>query len=93
MIVLSRKAADDLRQWIDRLANDNPVAAEGFLIRIRKSIQMIEEHPESGHKHPRRDIRYVVESPLKIFYSVEGESVRILRFWHSARNPKSIRYE
>jgi plasmid stabilization system protein ParE len=92
MIIVSRRAALDLDQWIDRIEADNPVAAREFLLRIRRSLQMIQEHPESGHKHPRRDVRYVVESPLKIYYSIEAGSVRVLRFWHSARNPRSIRY-
>ena len=93
MIIVTRKAAEDLDGWIDRFKESNPQAAQEFLARIARSIQLIQEHPESGHKHPRRKIRYVVEAPLKIYYSVENNIVRVLRFWHSARNPKSIRYQ
>jgi plasmid stabilization system protein ParE len=93
VIIVSRRASEDLDEWITRIERDNPIAAREFLLRIRRSVQMIEEHPESGHRHPRRNVRYIVESPLKIYYLTQGDSVRILRFWHSSRNPKSIRYE
>ena len=93
MIIISGKAARDLTTWIDTVAKENSVAAEQFLFRVRRSLQMIDEHPEIGHRHPRRKVRYVVEPPLKIFYVTGSESIQILRFWHSARNPKSIRYK
>jgi plasmid stabilization system protein ParE len=93
MIVVSQKAKHDLAQWIDWINQDNPAAARDFESRIDRVIQMIDRHPLSGHRHPsKKDIRYVVEAPLKIFYSYDTNTIRVLRFWHTARNPRSIRY-
>jgi plasmid stabilization system protein ParE len=55
--------------------------------------EIVEEVPKLTHRHPKRgEIRTVVESPIIIYYTVSASQIEILRFWHSARNPRSIRY-
>src|SRR5260370_34406274 len=82
-----------LDEWLSRIEADNPAAAEAFQARIRHWIEVIRQHPQAGHRHPkRREIRTVVESPIIIYYTVSASQIEILRFWHSARNPRSIRY-
>jgi plasmid stabilization system protein ParE len=78
---------------MSRIAAENLPAAESFLGRIRKCVDVIRTHPQSGHKHPRRpNIRKLVEAPIIIHYEVFEDHIEILRFWHSARNPRAIRY-
>jgi plasmid stabilization system protein ParE len=92
-VVTTPKASKDLEDWLSRIAAKNPQAAESFLDRIRKCIEMIRTHPDSGHKHPRRpNVRKLVEVPIIIHYEIFEEHIEILRFWHSARNPRAIRY-
>jgi plasmid stabilization system protein ParE len=92
-VITTPKASRDLEEWISRIATENLPAAESFLGRIRKCIDVIRTHPLSGHKHPRRpNIRKLVEVPIIIHYEIFEDHIEILRFWHSARNPRAIRY-
>jgi plasmid stabilization system protein ParE len=92
-VIVTGKAAHDLDEWLSRIEADNPAAAEAFQARIRHWIEVIRQHPQAGHRHPkRREIRTVVESPIIIYYTVSASQIEILRFWHSAGNPRSIRY-
>jgi hypothetical protein len=50
-----------------RIEADNPAAAEAFRARIRHWIEVIRQHPQAGHRHPKRgEIRRLVESPIII---------------------------
>jgi plasmid stabilization system protein ParE len=69
-VIVTGKAAHDLDEWLSRIEADNPAAAEAFQARIRHWIEVIRQHPQAGHRHPkRREIRTVVESPIIIYYS------------------------
>ena len=90
-VTTTPKASRDLDEWIGRIAENNPLAAEAFQNRIRQCIEVIRSHPEAGRRHPkRRGIRKLVEDPIVIYYEVFEDQIEILRFWHSARNPRSI---
>lgn len=92
-VVTTPKASRDLEDWIRRIAADDPVAADAFLSRIRKCIDLIRNHPQAGHEHPRRrNVRKLVEAPIIIHYEVFQEHIEILRFWHASRNPRAIRF-
>ena len=92
-VTTTPKASRDLDEWIGRIAENNPLAAEAFQNRIRQCIEVIRSHPEAGHRHPKRPtVRKLVEDPIVIYYEVFEDQIEILRFWHSARNPRSIRY-
>jgi plasmid stabilization system protein ParE len=68
-VIVTGKAAHDLDEWLTRIEADNP-AAEAFRARIRHWIEVIRQHPQAGHRHPkRREIRTVVESPIIIYYT------------------------
>ncbi len=72
-----------------RIEADNPAAAEAFRARIRHWIEVIRQHPQAGHRHPkRREIRTVVESPIIIYYTVSVSRIEILRFWHFSQKSK-----
>ena len=92
-VTTTPKASRDLDEWIGRIAENNPLAAEAFQNRIRQCIEVIRSHPEAGRRHPKRPtVRKLVEDPIVIYYEVFKDQIEILRFWHSARNPRSIRY-
>ena len=92
-VTTTPKTSRDLDEWIGRIAENNPLAAEAFQNRIRQCIEVIRNHPEAGRRHPkRRTVRKLVEDPIVIYYEVFEDRIEILRFWHSARNPISIRY-
>lgn len=41
----------------------------------------------------RPNVRKLVEGKYLIFYRVFSDRVRILRFWHSARDPKKLKVD
>jgi plasmid stabilization system protein ParE len=76
-VIVTGKAAHDLDEWLSRIEADNPAAAEAFQARIRHWIEVIRQHPQAGHRHPkRREIRTVVESPIIIYYTVSASQNR-----------------
>jgi plasmid stabilization system protein ParE len=59
-VIVTGKAAHDLDEWLSHIEADNPAAAEAFQARIRHWIEVIRQHPQAGHRHPkRREIRTV----------------------------------
>jgi len=70
-VTTTPKASRDLDEWIGRIAENNPLAAEAFQNRIRQCIEVIRNHPEAGRRHPkRRTVRKLVEDPIVIYYEV-----------------------
>ena len=66
-VTITPKASRDLDEWIGRIAENNPLAAEAFQNRIRQCIEVIRNHPGAGRRHPkRRTIRKLVEDPIVI---------------------------
>jgi plasmid stabilization system protein ParE len=66
-VTATPKASRDLDEWIGRIAQDNPLAAEAFQNRIRQCIEVVKSHPEAGRRHPKRyAIRKLVEDPIVI---------------------------
>ena len=89
-IEVTARAEADLIEIANFIAQDNPAAAERYLIRLYERIEVLRAFPESGHRiRKRRNIRALVERPIIIVYAVKDDRVEILRFWHGARgNPK-----
>ena len=75
-VTTTPKASRDLDEWIGRIAENNPLAAEAFQNRIRQCIEVIRSHPEAGHRHPkRRTVRKLVEDPIVIYYEVFEDQI------------------
>jgi plasmid stabilization system protein ParE len=80
-IVTTARAARDLDDWIGRIAEDDPRAAEAFQNRIGRCIDVIRSHPEAGHRHPkRRNVRKLVEELMVIYDEVLEDQIEILPF-------------
>jgi plasmid stabilization system protein ParE len=80
-VTTTPKASRDLDEWIGRITENNPLAAEAFQNRIRQCIEVIRNHPEAGRRHPkRRTVRKLVEDPIVIYYEVFEDRIEILRF-------------
>lgn len=91
----SRRAQKDLREIVAYISRFDPRAA------ARVGEQLI-EHAESLSNFPKRgtlwkksnDVWKMLSAPYQIFYRIvpETRSVQILRFWHSARDERKIRW-
>ena len=78
-------AADDLEQIRDYIAADNPAAAERVAESLIAAMQGLTEEPGRGRPGRWPNTRELVVAPYVIPYRVRGQTVEILRVFHSAR--------
>jgi plasmid stabilization system protein ParE len=87
-VILGRTAQRELAAIYNFIAPKNPDAARSFtekLVREAKSLRVFPHR--GGHLEERPGVRFTVVMPYLIIYRVieaKGE-VRVLHFWHSAR--------
>jgi toxin ParE1/3/4 len=84
-------AIRDLIELRAYVAADNPAAAESVAARLDKAIALIAERPMIGRPTPQRPTREwsVPGLPYLIPYRIEGDTVEILRIWHTSRERPS----
>jgi plasmid stabilization system protein ParE len=95
-IVFSHYADRDLEKIVRYIARENPDAAERLGLRLIERAMTLSEPAlvmmGSALKN-RPDVRKLVEGKYLIVYRVFPDRVRILRFWHAARNPKRLKVD
>jgi toxin ParE1/3/4 len=84
-------AKRDLRELRAYIAADSPAAAEAVSARIAKAMLLIAEKPGIGRPTPDRPTREWSVPGLHylIVYRVNGDTVEILRVWHTSRERPS----
>ncbi|MBI2896347.1 MAG: type II toxin-antitoxin system RelE/ParE family toxin [Deltaproteobacteria bacterium] len=90
MIVLSRRARDDLRQAHSFIAKDDPEAADRVVAGIVEVIGRLAAGHFEGREVVLRDGRIVrvwLASPYRIYYRWQGDVLQVVRVYHSARRP------
>lgn len=92
-VIYSEAALADLEQITAFIAADNAQIAERFANRLVDLAESLRSLPERGRpvkKWP--GVRVIVLAPYLIFYHFEkpAKTVEILRFWHGARDPRSL---
>jgi plasmid stabilization system protein ParE len=92
-VIYSEAALADLEQITAFIAADNAEVAERFANRLVDLAESLRSLPERGRpvkKWP--GVRVLVLAPYLIFYRFEraANAVEILRFWHGARDPRSL---
>ncbi|MBI4024715.1 MAG: type II toxin-antitoxin system RelE/ParE family toxin [Verrucomicrobia bacterium] len=91
-------AVSDLEQIVRYIARDDPAAAERFGCRLTQrawSLAQPQVHNSGGALRKRPGVRKLIEGNYLILYRVftDQNKVRVLRFWHGARDPKSLRLD
>ncbi|HEY1751166.1 MAG TPA: type II toxin-antitoxin system RelE/ParE family toxin [Caulobacteraceae bacterium] len=91
-VFISPRAALDLREIGDWIAQDNPRRALTFVAELRDHALRIGHAPEAP---PRRDdladgLRMAVHRPYLIFFRIEADAVRIERVLHGARDLRGL---
>jgi toxin ParE1/3/4 len=88
-LVLRRQAKLDLadaRRWYEE---KRPGLGDSFLDAIDAVLAVVLDHP---HLHPRVSERVrrasVSRFPYGIFYTVEGDTLRVIAILHNARDPE-----
>jgi len=82
----TKKASRNLDSILAYSAQDNPPAAKKFLLETLKKIAQLEAFPLLGRAGLVPSTReLVIHENYIVFYTVEGETVQILRVLHVRR--------
>jgi toxin ParE1/3/4 len=79
----------ELRAFI---AADNPSAAGRVAARLEKAIALIAEMPAIGRPTANRPTRewVVPDLPCLVVYRIDGDTLDILRVWHTSRRRPAV---
>ncbi|MBA2237216.1 MAG: type II toxin-antitoxin system RelE/ParE family toxin [Lysobacter sp.] len=87
-IVWSEPALSDLDAIADFIALENPTAGAELVQRVVGHVEQLADHPDSGSRPlelKRSRYRQIVESPCRVFYRYDGQTVFILHVMRSER--------
>ena len=88
-IVWSESALQDLHEIAEYIALDKTSAAKSLVKEIFKSVDLLEQFPESGRVPPELDpptrYREIIKGPCRIFYRYDQEKVFIVYVMRSER--------
>jgi plasmid stabilization system protein ParE len=87
-VVWTIPALVDVNEISEYISVENLDAAKRLVGRLFDRAEQLINHPESGSYPPElmdRSIRQIVESPCRIFYSYDGETVLILHVFRFER--------
>jgi plasmid stabilization system protein ParE len=81
------RAVRDLENIQAYISADNGEAAEAVILKLAKSLSLITSRPELGRPIPESRSREwsVPGLPYTIPYRVRGETVEVLRVFHTSR--------
>ena len=84
-----RAALLNLDQEATHIASEDPVAADVVVKRILSAISMLAEQPGLGRpgRVPGTRELIVARTPYCVPYRVHGDTVEILRVFHTSRRP------
>jgi len=89
-LVLRRAAKLDLietRRWYE---DQRPGLGDSFLVAIEATFLALQEHPKFHPRVNERVRRAVVSRfPYGIFYTIDGDLIRVIAVLHHARNPET----
>lgn len=88
--VFTARAEEDLLLAIEFLRRRNPAAAVRFAERVFDAVDILASATVDGPAHRLRngqECRTWRVTPARLFYSRSGETLTLLRVYHSARSP------
>jgi plasmid stabilization system protein ParE len=87
-IKLLKRARRDIDLAVSYLAENDPPAINGFSTAIYKSLMLIMNNPNVGRPVNGRPTRLwsVPHWPYVIPYRIIGDTVEVLRIWHTKRD-------
>ncbi|MFW6012291.1 MAG: type II toxin-antitoxin system RelE/ParE family toxin [bacterium] len=91
--ILSPEAAEDLREIVDFIAQENPSAARRFLGKLRNEMERIAASPGIGHLREdltARQVRFWPVGRYLIVYRSEDGPPEIARVLHGARDVAAV---
>lgn len=90
---VSRRANSDIERICDRIAEDNPDAADRLDDEIQRAVQLLAQFPGMGHT--RGDVsdkryRFWVVGSYVIAYRVQRGELIVVRVVHGARDFRKL---
>ncbi len=93
-VIVTPFAQDNIREAHEWLVAENPIYAAEWLAGIRARVLGLETFPESHAVAPESDafdceirqLLYGRGTPWRIFFAIEGSTVRILHVRHGRRS-------
>ncbi|MBL9218633.1 MAG: type II toxin-antitoxin system RelE/ParE family toxin [Opitutaceae bacterium] len=95
-LIYTRPAVRDLEEIVRFIAQDRPEAAQGVGLALVELAESLLRFPLLGTQlRHRPGVRKAVHAPYVVLYRVDdtGQQIRIQRFWHAKRNPRSLHTE
>ena len=95
-VLITDLAKADLQEITEYIAQDNPAAAARFAQKLLEDTLSLAHSPYRGRALQRkRDVRRILRRPYLVYYRIEmnPDLVRMLRFWHGFRHPKTPQFE
>ncbi|MHA3772355.1 type II toxin-antitoxin system RelE/ParE family toxin [Verrucomicrobiota bacterium sgz303538] len=91
-VIITQAALNDLENIVDYISQDDPRAAQRVATDLVKRAESLAEMPRRGKSVRARPL---VRNPYLIIYQVDeaAQMVKVLRFWHGAREPRSLRLD
>lgn len=93
-IIITRAALRDLEKIHAYIARHNPAAAQVLNVKLLDEAESLRTFPErGGFVAERPGVRFVIVHPYLVVYRIAEQSraVRVLRFWHGARERVRMR--
>jgi plasmid stabilization system protein ParE len=87
-VLIADSALNDLREIVEFVAQDDPVAAERLGLKLLARALSLAAMPQRfAFRDRTRGIRKMPAPPFLIYYTCDEprSTVNILHFWHSAR--------
>jgi toxin ParE1/3/4 len=93
-VIFSLRSRGDLRKIAEYIAKNDPAAAERFGLRLIAQAESLADAPHVGVVMSERPgTRFFPVGPYLVIYRPDqkNQTIRILRFWHSARGRRPLR--
>ncbi len=86
------RAAAELDEILNDIANHSPQGATKVNSRIQSTIELLLQHPHAGRLTSKGRLRRIVATPYPylIFYSASDDAITIHALRHAARNPATM---
>jgi len=96
MIHWSIRSRTDLKEIFEFIKNaESNERAQYVVAEIRKTAKVITNFPTKHAKEPAildETVRYAVKWSYKILFTISEKYINIVRVFHTAQNPKKIKY-
>lgn len=92
-LIYTKSAERDLEEIVRYIAHDNASAAQGVGLELVELAETLTGLPHRGVLlRGRIGVRKIVHAPYVLLYRVDEvrRIVRVQRFWHAKRDPKSL---